>query len=203
MEDQLKEKAAEEKAKKSAAKRGQDGDEYIHEEPSNKRSKPSDFDGLHDRNYYTLHPCIKQGYYSEVWGTFSYFDREDHPRLKSLVKCNKCDIELHTYSSSTVPTKAMKRHARSCSNVHRKEGYDFEAATLAAQNEDGMVAPHRSFYAEKWNHYFFSEAEVGDGTNIELFRSAKQVRCRYCEKTFLMNTMHRHFCRGGEKASTS
>ena len=186
MEEQLKKKATEEKV--VSAKRDREGDKYTREEPSNKRSKPSDFGGLHDRNYYTLHPFIKQGYYSEVWGTFSYFDREDHPRLKRLVKCNKCDIELLGPLHRN-PTKNMKRHASSCSNVHRNKGYDFEAATLAAQNEDGMVAPHRSFISSMWNHYFFSAEEVGDGTNVALFNSARQIRCRYCEMTFTMKTL--------------
>lgn len=190
MEEQLKKKATEEKV--VSAKRDREGDKYTREEPSNKRSKPSDSGGLHDSNDYTLHQFNKKGFYSDVWATYNYFDRKDHPQLKRRVKCRKCGIEFQAgwgdYSNITL-TPAMKRHASSCSNVHRNKGYDFEAATLAAQNEDGMVAPHRSFISSMWNHYFFSAEEVGDGTNVALFNSARQIRCRYCEMTFTMKTL--------------
>lgn len=156
------------------------------------RTKADYGDGPHSRDTHTLVPASNRGgIFADMWACFEKFDEDEHPELKGLIKCTKCDEELRAKivtnergHGSLGLTDECQRHAGTCQQAFRREEYNFEQAD--ENKPPGFVAPPEHYRSKRWNEFYFFEKDVV-ADDHDSFKRATHVYCKYCKQKFALS----------------
>ena len=186
---------AEEDELKKQAKRNNDRQA----QPQKKHRTVDDYGGPHSRDTHTLVPAALRPHKTtaKIWACFDKFDEDEHPELKGLLKCTKCDEEFRAVEmpgGTLGLTRLCRRHAGTCQKAYRQEGYNFQ---LADDNKPpGFVAPPEHYTSIRWNNFYFSDKDVV-ADDPDSFKRATHVYCKHCKQKYKMigkNSAPGHTC---------